>query len=95
MAHAHPARRAFTPTANHIATAALAAVVFAGIVLFSTLGMGIRVPVAEPSAFDQALMQSARQWELERRQQAGYVDPLSESGDRWELERRQQGLTPS
>jgi hypothetical protein len=36
-----------------------------------------------------AVTESGHQWELERLQQSGYVDPVTVTGDEWERQRRQ------
>jgi hypothetical protein len=35
-------------------------------------------------------MESGRQWEIQRRQQLGYGNPVLDSGRDWEEQRRQQ-----
>jgi hypothetical protein len=95
MAHAQPAERASSQTALTLAAAALLAVLLAGIVAFSPLAP---FDFGAPTGGNQvspAVIESGQQWELQRRQQSSYADPLTpaliESGRQWELQRRQQG----
>jgi hypothetical protein len=37
-----------------------------------------------------AVLELGRQWELQRRQQSGWIDPVLESGREWERQRKQQ-----
>jgi hypothetical protein len=91
MAHAQRAERAFSQTAISLAAAAVLAVVLTGIVAFSTLNLfGIAAPTGERFQAAPAVIESGRQWELERRQQMGDVDPVTVTGDYWERQRRQQ-----
>jgi hypothetical protein len=95
MAHAQQAERAFPLTAISLAAAAVAAVLMAGIVAFSTVSpSGLFAPVSDRIEIDPIVVESGRQWELQRKQQSGYVDPVIESGRQWELQRKQQSGTP-
>jgi hypothetical protein len=95
MAHAQQAERAFPQTAISIAAAALAVILLAGIVAFSTMNpFGVLAPAGDRIQIDPAVIESGRQWELQRKQQSGYVDPVIESGRQWELQRKQQSGTP-
>jgi hypothetical protein len=93
MTHARHADPAVPLTAIYFLAAALAAVVLITVVAVTTLepfGFGARgedLPGVSPAVVDSGI-----QWELERRQQYGYVDPVVESGDQWERERRQYGF---
>lgn len=91
MAYAPQADRGFPLSVIHFAAAALAAVLLAGIVAMATLDpFGFGAGVDSPIQLSPAVLESGRQWELERLQQLGYVDPLVEDGRDWERERRQQ-----
>ena len=90
MTQAHPADQAFPLTAISILAAALAAVALVTVVAITTLepfGFGARGD--DLPGVSAAVVNSGIQWELERRQQYGYVDPVLQSGDQWERERRQ------
>jgi hypothetical protein len=95
MAHAQQAERALPQTAVSLLAAAVAGVLLAGIVAFSTMNSsGLFAPVSDRIQIDPAAVESGRQWELQRKQQSGYVDPVIESGRQWELQRKQQSGTP-
>ena len=48
-------------------------------------------PSIEP-ATNPAVLESGVQWELQRRQQSGDVDPLTEAQREWERQRRLQSV---
>ena len=91
MAHARQADRAFPQSVIYFAAAALAAVVLTGIVGIVTLDpFGFGLGIDRPGHITPAVLESGRQWELQRKQQSGYVDPLVQYGRDWERQRRQQ-----
>ena len=92
MAHAQQAERAFPQSAITLVAAALVAVLLAGIVALSN-PFGLRAPVSDRIQVDPAVVEAGRQWELQRKQQSGYVDPVIEAGREWERQRKQQSGT--
>jgi hypothetical protein len=91
MAHARVAERGFPYSAAYLILAVLAAVMIAAVAAFVTLDpFGLRAPAVVEIHTTPAVMESGRQWELQRLQQGGYVDPVFDSGRQWELERQQQ-----
>jgi hypothetical protein len=71
--------------------AAAAAILVTAIVAFAAFGLiGAQAPDLDGLQVDQAVLDSGAQWELERRAQSGYVDPVLDSGDEWERQRYQQ-----
>jgi hypothetical protein len=91
MAHARRAEPAIPQSASYFATAAFAAALLTLIVALALDPFGIRAPAGHPSPMSPALIESGQQWELQRLQQGGHVDPLLGSGRDWERQRRQQG----
>ena len=92
MAHARRAEPAYYPqSAIYFVTAAVAAVLLTIIAAFAGFDpFGIRTSVDQRITTNPAVVESGRQWELQRLQQGGYVDPVMESGRKWELQRLQQ-----
>lgn len=91
MTYATPAARPFPLTAFYLVAAAVAAVAISVIVAVSTIGpLAVGGPSDHPVRFSAAVIESARQWELERAQQSGHVDPTLDAARRWVLERGQQ-----
>lgn len=78
------------PAIPSIQAAVLAVIVTALVVIgtFSLVravgGLGDGVTVSP------AVLESGRQWELQRRQQSGEIDWVLESGREWERQRKQQ-----
>lgn len=72
--------------------AILAAILVAGTLAFAAIDpFGLRGPsVGSPTS--PALFESGAQWELQRRQQSGDVDPLTEAQREWERQRRLQSV---
>ena len=92
MAHARAAERGFPQSATYIILTVLAAVMLAGIAAFATLDpFGLRAPAINEVSTTPAVIESGRQWELQRLQQGGIANPVLDSGRQWELERLQQG----
>ena len=90
MTQARHADSAFPLSTISMIGAALAAVVLVGAVAVATLApQRLDLVADDPITVSPAVIASAQQWELERRQQYGYVDPVLESGEQWERERRQ------
>lgn len=92
MAQTRPADRAYPQAAMYPVIAFAAAIVVTAIIAFSALGvLRIQLPAVGGVHTDQVVLDSGADWELQRRAQGGYVDPLIQSGSDWERERRQQG----
>ena len=90
MAHARQADRAFPQSAIYFAAAALAAVVLTGIIGLVTLDpLGFGGGVDRPSRISPALREAGLQWELQRKQQYGHLDPLIQAGRDWERRYKQ------
>jgi hypothetical protein len=93
MTHARHTVQAIPLTALAF-LAAVAAVVLVGVVALTTVepfGLGA---LGDDLAVSPAVVDSGIQWELERRQQYGYVDPVLDSGDQWERQRRYGFIDP-
>ena len=90
MAHVNQAERNFPQTAFYVFATALMAAAVTVIVALSALGPIRLGPISEPIQISPALAQAGRQWELEHKQQSGYVDPVIDYGRDWEKQRRQQ-----
>lgn len=90
MAQARQADRALPQTA--IFAAILVAAALAGAMLATGT---LNLPATHSGAPDRggvspALIQAERDWELQRRQQSGWMDPVVEAGREWERQRKQQ-----
>jgi hypothetical protein len=82
---------AFPPTTIYVVAAALAAVILTLTVAFVALNpFRIGAPGNGMHNVDPALIEAGRQWELERKQQSGWIDPVIESAREWERQRNQQ-----
>ncbi|MEO8510012.1 MAG: hypothetical protein ABI534_02100 [Chloroflexota bacterium] len=91
MAHARVAERGFPQSAVFIVLAVLVAVMLAAIAAFAILDpFGLRAPAISEVRTTPAVIDSGRQWEFQRLQQGGYVNPVLDSGRQWEIERLQQ-----
>jgi len=90
VALARQAERGFPQTAMTISLAAVASVMLAISAFVALDPMGLRAPVASGYHPRPAVMESGRQWEIQRRQQLGYGNPVLDSGRDWEEQRRQQ-----
>ena len=93
MAQARQADRALPATAIFLAAAAIAAVVLTAVISTGMLDLFGSQSPASRAGVSPAVLESGRQWELQRRAQSGVVDPVLESGRDWEDQRRQQGAT--
>jgi NAD/NADP transhydrogenase alpha subunit len=78
----------------------VAMVAVAIIALTIVLGMLIPSRVSFPgsqqdgiSAPNPALVQAEREWQRQREQQGGYVDPLTQAEREWEQQRQQQSAS--
>ena len=92
MAQARQADRAYPQAAMYPVFAVAAALLVTAIIAFSALGvLRIQLPTIGGVHTNQAVLDSGADWELQRRAQGGYVDPVIQSGNDWERERRQQG----
>ena len=91
MAHAHQADRAIPQAAIYLFAALAAATLVMVIVLAGALGpFSVRAPATDRIQIDPAVIESGRQWELQRKAQSGYVDPVIQAGRDWEQQRKQQ-----
>ena len=91
MAHARQADRALPQAAMYFIAAVAAAILVTAIVAFAAFGLlGAQAPGVDRLQVDPAVLDAGAQWELERRAQSGYGDPVLESGDEWERQRDQQ-----
>src|SRR5688572_22240590 len=91
MAHARQADRAFPQAASYLTAAMAAAILVIAVVAIAAFGpFGAQAPDLNGLRVNQAVLDSGAQWELERRAQSGYVDPVLDSGDDWERQRDQQ-----
>lgn len=94
MAQATQAGRAIPQAPNYLLAAVgaiLAAILVAGTIAFAAIapfGGPSDDPVVNPAVFE-----SGTQWELQRRQQSGDVDPLTEAQREWERQRRLQSVS--
>jgi hypothetical protein len=91
MAHARQADRAFPQAAIYLFAALAAATLVMVIVLAGALGpLGVRTPTTDGIQVDPAVIEAGQQWELQRKAQSGYVDPVIQAGRDWEKQRKQQ-----
>ena len=93
MTHIRTADRAvpLTATVTSVTAAALAAILLAIVTTVAVLGpFGALAPTDDGLSFSPAVIESARQWELQRQLQSGDLDPSIEAGREWERQRRQQ-----
>lgn len=73
--------------------AILAAILVAGTLAFAAIDpFGLRGPSVE-AVINPALRDAGAQWELQRRQQVGDIDPLTEAQREWERQRRLQSVS--
>ena len=92
MAQTRQADRAFPQAAIYPVLAVAATLLVMAIIAFSAFGvLRIQLPAVDGVHTNQAVLDSGAEWELQRRAQGGYSDPVTQSGDQWERERRQQG----
>lgn len=86
-------RRAITLSAGIVALAA-AVVIAVTIVLGMLIPGRVSFPITEQdhgnSAPNPALVQAEGEWQRQREQQGGYVDPLTQAERNWEQQREQQ-----
>ncbi len=91
MAQARRADQAISQAAIYFAAAVIAAIVLTAMVATGTLNIfGAGSPSVVPHEVNPALLQAERDWESQRRQQMGEVDPLVKYGQDWERQRHQQ-----
>jgi hypothetical protein len=91
MAHARQADRALPQAAIFLFATLVTVIALGAIVAYTAFGVRVDLPTADRAPSNPALLESGRQWEVERRQQMGEIDPLTRYGRDWEKERRQQG----
>ncbi|MGI8658836.1 MAG: hypothetical protein ACR2K4_08765 [Candidatus Limnocylindria bacterium] len=84
-------RRAISLSTGIVALAA-AVVIAVTIVLGMLIPGRVSFPTAEQahgySAPNPALVQAEREWQRQREQQGGYVDPMTQTERNWEQQRR-------
>jgi hypothetical protein len=91
MAQARRADRAISQAAIYSAAALISAIVLTAMVGTGTLNIfGVGSSSVAPDGANPALLQAGHDWEVQRRQQMGEVDPLVKYGQDWERQRRQQ-----
>ena len=94
MAQATQAGRAIPQAPSYPLAAVgaiLAAILVAGTIAFAAIN-----PFGGPSvqpAINATVLEAGGQWELQRRQQSGDVDPLTEAQREWERQRRLQSIS--
>lgn len=94
MAQARQAVRQLPHTAVYLAAALIAAVTIGVVVALGMLGpMRLEQPATDRGQLSPALIQAGRDWQLQREQQGGFVDPLTQAGRDWETQRKQQSGT--
>lgn len=94
MAQARQAVRQIPHTVIYIAAALAAAIILGAVVALGSFGQ-VRLEQPANPAVDRgerspAVLQSGRDWQLQREQQSGYVDQVIQAGRDWEKQRRQQ-----
>lgn len=94
MTHLEQApRRAISLSAGIVALAAAVSIAVT-IVLGMLIPGRVSFPTTEQdqgySAPNPALVQAEREWQRQREQQGGYVDPLTQAERNWEQQRKQQ-----
>lgn len=91
MAQVRRADRAISQAAIYFAAAVIAAIVLTAMVATGTANIfGVGSSPVAPDGANPALLQAGHDWEVQRRQQMGEVDPLVKYGQEWERQRRQQ-----
>jgi hypothetical protein len=93
VTHIRTADRAFplTATFTSATVAALAAILLTIVAAIAALGpLGAQPSAGDRVGYSPAVLESARQWELQRQLQSGDLDPVTASGREWERQRRQQ-----
>jgi hypothetical protein len=93
MAHARRADQRLPQSAIYAIVVVATTFMLVVIVALPALDLRFQWPLARTVQTDPVVMEAARQWELERLQQSGWVDPVVESGREWERQRKQ--LSPS
>lgn len=89
MAHARQAERPVLVIPVFPFLAAIAAIIIAGVLVFFALDpLGLRQP--DTATVSPHVLASARQWEIERLAQSGYIEPSVRSAREWEKQRQQQ-----
>jgi len=91
MSHLRQAAGAFPPVAIHYIAAVAAALLVAGVVALSAFGpLNVQMPPVDDRGVSPLALEAGREWEIQRRAQSGYMEPVIQSGDAWEEQRRQQ-----
>ena len=91
MAQARRADRTISQAAIYFDAALITAIVLTVMVATGTLNIFTAGSSSvAPDGANPALLQAGHEWEVQRRQQMGEVDPLVKYGQEWERQRRQQ-----
>ncbi|MBA2634063.1 MAG: hypothetical protein H0U86_13870 [Chloroflexi bacterium] len=91
MSQVRQAAGAFPPVAIHYIAAVAAALLIAGIVALSAFGfLNVQLPPVDDRGVSPTVLEAGREWEIQRRAQSGYIEPVIQSSDDWEEQRRQQ-----
>jgi hypothetical protein len=91
MAQTRQAERGIPQSAFYLAAAVVAAIVLSAMVATGSLNLfEARAPIVDRGGVNPAVIQAEREWERQRHQQSGYVDPLIKAGQEWERQRQQQ-----
>jgi hypothetical protein len=92
VAQARQAPRTVPQVHIHPIVVLFSAAIVAAVILFAALNPLGSQGTAAPDAggLRPELIQAGRDWELQRQQQGGYVDPVLEAAQDWEKQRRQQ-----
>lgn len=90
MAQARQADRAMPQVAT-LATILVAAMLAVAMLATGTLNLpGTPLGTQDRGEVSPALIQAGQDWELQRKQQSGWVDPVILAGRDWERQRKQQ-----
>lgn len=91
MAQAHQADRAMPQVAIYLLAILVGVVVIVAVLASGTLNFaGADSTFGDRWEVSPATLQAGRDWEMQRKQQSGYVDPVIQSGREWERQRKQQ-----
>ncbi|HEX2765692.1 MAG TPA: hypothetical protein VHR55_03515 [Candidatus Limnocylindria bacterium] len=91
MTYARRAVRTHPPLSLPRMRAAIVALAVLATVVVGALGpLGLRIPAPDVIRIDPAVIEAGRDWEIMRREQSGWVDPVIVAGREWERQRKQQ-----
>jgi len=91
MAQARQADRPIPQSAIYLAAVLIAATALAAVLLLGMLlpDRGV-APATDRGEVSPAVLEAGREWQRQREQQGGFVDPVIQSGRDWEEQRKQQ-----